>query len=452
MIIEIEVMAFIGAVVIFGGISAGISYLICKAIYIKYIFDNNTLNGSIIDKDNKISALEVKINEYNEQIMDYKSQIAVYKAEIEQSKKMQDSIQTQNAVQFENLANRIFDEKSKAFKTQSSEGLMNILNPLQEKIKEFQISFANKIEEHGKEQFSLKSEIKNIVLANAKSLQVTENLTKALKGEAKTQGNWGEQILEKLLENAGLIKGEHYTIQESVKNEDGKTIFPDVVINLPEGKKIIIDSKVSLANYEQYISTEDENLKEIAKNSFLKSIKSHIDILNSKEYQKYTGENTLDLSIMFMPIDGTFFFAMQGDNSLLNYALNKNIAISSPLTIIPLLRTISQMWKIDQRVKNVDEMAKKGAALYDKLFGFIDSFKKIGDNLLTAQKNYKEALGRLSEGNGNVLRQAEEFKKIGGLSTKNNISAKENVDKINYLKNTLLESNKNENETNEMLI
>ncbi len=418
----------------FIGLFAGISgFLIGKTRFVKYKFENLTLCEKIVEKDKNIIEIKDKIEEMERERMGYITENAKLRAEIEQNKQNNEEIKAQFKMQFENLANKIFDDKSKAFREQSSTNIAEILKPLQEKIKEFH----TKIDEQNKEQYSLKKEIANIVLSNEKSLKITENLTKALKGEAKTQGNWGEQILEKLLENSGLMKGEHYEIQQNIKNDDGKRIIPDVIINLPEGKKVIIDSKVSLVSYEQYNTCEESNEKKIALNSFIKSIKNHIDDLHSKEYQKHVGQNTLDFVIMFMPIDGTFFLAMQDDGNIFQHGLQKNIVLSSPSTIIPILRTISQMWKVDARVKNVDEMAKRGAALYDKLSLFVDSFASIGDSLIKAQQNYKTALGRLSEGQGNVLRQAEEFKKIGGLSTAKDIARTENVEKIKNLQNML---------------
>jgi DNA recombination protein RmuC len=329
------------------------------------------------------------------------------------------------STEFENLANKIFDQKSEVFKKQSNENITQILSPLQDKIKDFKLAFEDKIYKQSQEQISLKEEIKRIVNTNQEMVKAAENLTTALKGDSKQQGDWGEQVLETILENSGLQKGINYHTQHNTKDEDGSNLRPDIVISLPDDKKIILDSKVSLTSYEKYTSAENEVEKLKSSDDFLISIKNHIRGLSKKDYQKHLNGNSLDFVIMFMPIDATFFLAMQRDQNLFNEALRQNIVISSPTTLIPIIKTISQMWRVDNQIKNVQEITKKAASLYDKLDIFVEKFVKIGNNIASTAKSYDEAIKTLCKGNGNALRQAEELKRLG-IPVSKNISDKTN--------------------------
>jgi DNA recombination protein RmuC len=329
------------------------------------------------------------------------------------------------STEFENLANKIFDQKSEVFKKQSNENITQILSPLQDKIKDFKLAFEDKIYKQSQEQISLKEEIKRIVNTNQEMVKAAENLTTALKGDSKQQGDWGEQVLETILENSGLQKGINYHTQHNTKDEDGSNLRPDIVISLPDDKKIILDSKVSLTSYEKYTSAENEVEKLKSSDDFLISIKNHIRGLSKKDYQKHLNGNSLDFVIMFMPIDATFFLAMQRDQNLFNEALRQNIVISSPTTLIPIIKTISQMWRVDNQIKNVQEITKKAASLYDKLDIFVEKFVKIGNNIASTAKSYDDAIKTLCKGNGNALRQAEELKRLG-IPVSKNISDKTN--------------------------
>ena len=334
------------------------------------------------------------------------------------------------STEFENLANKIFDQKSEVFKKQSNENITQILSPLQDKIKDFKLVFEDKIYKQSQEQISLKEEIKRIVNTNQEMVKAAENLTTALKGDSKQQGDWGEQVLETILENSGLQKGINYHTQHNTKDEDGSNLRPDIVISLPDDKKIILDSKVSLTSYEKYTSAENEVEKAKSSDDFLISIKNHIRGLSKKDYQKHLNGNSLDFVIMFMPIDATFFLAMQRDQNLFNEALRQNIVISSPTTLIPIIKTISQMWRVDNQIKNVQEITKKASNIYDKMHGFVENFERIGKGISFLSQYYETSMGQLSTGRGNFIDQLETLKDMG-LSPAKNLSEKsESLKKI----------------------
>lgn len=334
------------------------------------------------------------------------------------------------STEFENLANKIFDQKSEVFKKQSNENITQILSPLQDKIKDFKLAFEDKIYKQSQEQISLKEEIKRIVNTNQEMVKAAENLTTALKGDSKQQGDWGEQVLETILENSGLQKGINYHTQHNTKDEDGSNLRPDIVISLPDDKKIILDSKVSLTSYEKYTSAENEVEKLKSSDDFLISIKNHIRGLSKKDYQKHLNGNSLDFVIMFMPIDATFFLAMQRDQNLFNEALRQNIVISSPTTLIPIIKTISQMWRVDNQIKNVQEITKKASNIYDKMHGFVENFERIGKGISFLSQYYETSMGQLSTGRGNFIDQLETLKDMG-LSPAKNLSEKsESLKKI----------------------
>ena len=316
------------------------------------------------------------------------------------------------------------------FKKQSNENITQILSPLQDKIKDFKLAFEDKIYKQSQEQISLKEEIKRIVNTNQEMVKAAENLTTALKGDSKQQGDWGEQVLETILENSGLQKGINYHTQHNTKDEDGSNLRPDIVISLPDDKKIILDSKVSLTSYEKYTSAENEVEKLKSSDDFLISIKNHIRGLSKKDYQKHLNGNSLDFVIMFMPIDATFFLAMQRDQNLFNEALRQNIVISSPTTLIPIIKTISQMWRVDNQIKNVQEITKKAANIYDKMHGFVENFERIGNGISFLSKYYEASIGQLSTGRGNFIDQLESLKNMGLSPAKNLSDKSESLKKI----------------------
>jgi len=326
------------------------------------------------------------------------------------------------SLQFENLANRIFDEKNDKFKKESQEGLGNMLNPLRDRLQEFQKKIDESFGQQAKEQYSLKKEIENIVLTNEKMKLQTESLTKALKGDVKAQGNWGEIALERILEDAGLQKPYNYTLQgagmDLKDGETGRAQRPDVIIHLPEGKDIIIDAKVSLTHYERYISAVSDTDRTLLLKQYVQSIYAHIDGLAARGYQDNEKLKTLDIVLMFMPIEGAFSLAMQEDPGLQGYAWNKRVALISPSTLFVTMRTVAAAWRNDMQNKNAIEIARQGGNLYDKVAGFVDVMQDLGSKIGLAQKTYEKAFDNLTQGQGNILRRTESLRELGVKTTK----------------------------------
>ncbi|MBU6474850.1 MAG: DNA recombination protein RmuC [Alphaproteobacteria bacterium] len=320
------------------------------------------------------------------------------------------------SLQFENLANRIFDEKTDRFKKESREDLGNLLNPLRERLQEFQKKIDDSFGTQMREQISLKEEIRHIVSVNEKMSQQTENLTRALRGDVKAQGNWGEVMLEKILEAAGLREGIEYTTQgggQSLRHiEDGGVLKPDVMIMLPEDKHIIIDSKVSLTSYERYCGTEDAGERALFSKEYLASVRTHVTGLSGKRYQD-AAKGTPDFVLMFMPIEGAFSLALQEDPSLHSFAWEKKIVIVCPSTLFATLRTVESVWRLERQNRNTLEIARRGSLLYDKVAGFVDTMQDLGKKIDATQKTYDDAFKKLSTGTGNIIRQTEELKTLG---------------------------------------
>jgi DNA recombination protein RmuC len=314
---------------------------------------------------------------------------------------------------FKALAGDILEEKSKRFTEQNRENIGQLLLPLREKITEFQ----SKVEEVQKEGIAGRSELKEQIgqlktLNERLSLDAT-NLVSALKGSSKVQGDWGEYILETLLESCGLHKGREYVVQESVRREDGKGARLDVLVNLPGGRHLIIDSKVSLVDYSDYSSSESDAIRESAMVRHLASVRAHLRSLSDRDYQSLYGLTSLDFVIMFVPIEPAFMLAIARDPNLWNEAWNKNVLLVSPSTLLFVIRTVAHLWKQEQQTRNVQEIAKRGGDLYDKFVGFIEDLKEIGVRLSRAKDSYDEAFGKLSTGRGNLVRQAQLLKTMG---------------------------------------
>jgi DNA recombination protein RmuC len=365
--------------------------------------------GTERDKSEKFSNL---LSAKSQELIGLQEKLLDQKKEIES---MHEKLQ----IQFKNLANEILDEKTKKFTDQNKTNLADILTPLKEKILEFE----KKVEQTNKESIernsALKEQITGLKELNLQITKEAENLTKALKGESKTQGNWGEFVLESILEKSGLNKGEQYELQVSKTSEDGKRLQPDVVVNLPEDKHIIIDSKVSLTAYEKYASAENEIDKEAAIKNHLLSIRSHIKGLGEKNYQTLYEIGSLDFVLLFMPIESAFSLAVQNDPGLFTDAYDKNIVIVSPSTLIATLRTIASIWRQENQNKNALEIARQGGQLYDKFVAFCEDLIKIGENLNTTKKNYDQAMNKLSAGKGNLVNRADKLRELGAKATKN---------------------------------
>lgn len=373
--------------------------------------ERDVLKADLKEAQEKLSEVEKNLASARTHFKDQEARQAEQKKEFEELNKRFNT-------EFENLANKILDEKSKKFTDQNKENLENVLKPLRERIKDFEKKVDEKYDTEQKERASLKGEIKVLHELNKKISEEAQNLTTALKGDAKKQGNWGELILERILESSGLINGEEYITQETTYNEEGERLHPDVVIQLPENKHIIIDSKVSLVAYEKVMNADDDDEREKWLKAHMVSVKTHIKSLSDKNYHTSRGMNSPEFVLMFMPIESSFSMSVRADDELFNYAWDKRIVIVSPSTLLATLRTVASIWKQDKQTKNAIEIAEKSGRLYDKFVGFIEDMQKIGDRLNSTQKVYDEGMKKLSEGSGNLVRRAEELKKMGAKANK----------------------------------
>jgi DNA recombination protein RmuC len=319
--------------------------------------------------------------------------------------------------EFENLANKILDEKSIKFTDQNKKNIEQILSPLQEKI----TSFEKRVEDTHKDtidrQSSLREQILGLKELNQQMSKETSNLTKALKGDSKMRGNWGELVLERVLEKSGLVKGSEYEVQQTIKTEDGRTLFPDVVINLPGGKKMVIDSKVSLNAYERFINEEDEEMQQRYLKDHVASLKKHVADLSGKNYHNYHVDSP-DFVLLFVPIEPAFAMALNYDGSLYSEAFDKNIVIVTPTTLLATLRTIDTMWQNEKQQKNALDIATAAGALYDKFVGLTEDLIKVGTQMDTVQKTYKSSMNKLTEGSGNLVGRIERLKILGAKTNK----------------------------------
>ncbi|MCM2679911.1 DNA recombination protein RmuC [Echinimonas agarilytica] len=322
------------------------------------------------------------------------------------------------AQEFENLANRIFEKKTQAFQASSENGLEALLKPFREQISGFQQQVSQKNEADLAQQALLKKELDDLKTLNLKMSDDAINLTKALKGDSKTQGNWGEVVLQRLLDQSGLKQGREYELQVALKNEHGKRYQPDVIIHLPQEKDIIIDSKVSLTAYEKLSSSDDEEIKKQALQQHVASVRGHIRELSAKNYQDLEGVRTLDYVLMFVPIEAAFVAALETQSDLIKHALDNNIMLVSPTNLMVALRTINNIWRVEQQNQNALEIAQRAGKLYDKFVGFIEDLDKVGVALGRATKDYESAKNKLESGTGNLVRQATLLKELGVRSNK----------------------------------
>ncbi|KAF2342521.1 DNA recombination protein RmuC [Flavobacterium tistrianum] len=320
--------------------------------------------------------------------------------------------------EFENLANKILEEKSAKFTEQNTVNMKNILTPLQDKIQVFE----QKVEQTHKESIdyhaALRQQIIGLSEMNAQMSKETLNLTKALKGDSKMQGNWGELVLERVLEKSGLEKGREYEVQQSFTNSEGNRVLPDVVINLPDGKKMIVDSKVSLSAYEKWVNEESELLKIEFLKEHVISIKRHVEQLGSKNYHDLYQMESPDFVLLFIPMEPAFAVALNEDPTLYTKAFDRNIVIVTPSTLLATLRTIDSMWTNQKQQENALEIARQAGALYDKFEGFVNDLVRIGNKIKDTKTEYESAMNKLVDGKGNLISSVERLKKMGAKAKK----------------------------------
>ncbi|MRX47583.1 DNA recombination protein RmuC [Pedobacter puniceum] len=373
----------------------------------------------------RINALEDDKKELQDMLNAERKKIATleesYKAQqqrLEEQKQYMAELQQRFKTEFENVANQILKEKTKEFTDVNKANLDVLLNPLKENIKAFEQKVEQTYKVEANERFTLKGTIDELIKQTKLIQDDASNLTKALKGDNKKQGNWGEMVLDKLLEGSGLIEGINYTKQAGFIAEDGNRYLPDILLNLPENKHIIIDAKVSLVAYEKLVNCDEETEREALTKLHVNSIKSHIQGLSNKNYQDLYQINSPEFVLLFIPIESSFAMAVQYDQELFDFAWNKKVVIVTPSTLLATLKTVASIWKQEQQTKNAIDIATKAGALYDKFVGFVGDIQKIGDSLDKSQKAYQDALGKLSTGNGNLVTRAEQLRKLGAKTSK----------------------------------
>lgn len=375
------------------------------------------LNDQLANSVEEKNELRLHKEQLNSQLIRHEAEIQNLQNKNKEQKDEVEKLQEKFTKEFENLANKILDEKSIKFTEQNQKNIKNILHPLQEKIQLFE----KKVEESRKENYgihqALKEQLMNLQNQNLKITQEAENLTKALKGDSKMQGNWGELVLERVLEKSGLEKDREYSVQQSFTREDGTRVLPDVIINLPDGKKMIVDSKVSLTDYERYINSE-EDMKERFLKDHINSLKKHVDQLSAKKYEDLYEMESPDFVLMFVPIETAFSIAVNNENTLYNKAFEQNIVIVTPSTLLATLRTIDTMWNNEKQQKNAIEIARQAGALYDKFEGFVSDLTRVGKKMDEAKTEYKGAMNKLVEGKGNIITRIEKLKKMGAKAKK----------------------------------
>ncbi len=335
-----------------------------------------------------------------------------HKSNAEKIRLLQDA-ENQLKAQFENLAHRIFEERGKQFAEHNKVSIESLVAPLKQQLGEFKSRVESVYDNETKDRISLREEIVSLRRDAQKMNQEALNLTRALKGDHKTQGNWGEMILEKVLEQSGLRKGIEYETQGAFRDEDNRLFKPDVIVRLPENKDVIIDSKVSLVAYERYCSAEDDSQRIEALKQHTEAVRSHIKGLSNKDYSSLKGLRSLDFVLLFMPIEAAFMAAFQADEKLFNDAFEHKIVVVTPTTLLATLRTIQNIWRYEQQNENARLIADKAGSLYDKIRGFVEDIEKLGNQLNTVHKTYDAIVNKLSTGSGNLLRQASAFEELG---------------------------------------
>lgn len=390
----------------------------------------------VVQRESRMNELKRDVDRFKAQSEGQQSQIESYKVSIaelnttlEQERKQAEEklVLLQQAEKkmtdaFEVLSNRILEEKSKKFTDQNKNHLGEILNPLREQLGDFRKKIEDVYDKETKDRVSLYHEITSLKKLNEKMSQDAINLTNALKGESKTRGDWGEVILEKVLEQSGLTKGREYEVQGNYKDSNNKSFRPDVVVHLPNKRDVVIDSKVSLVAYERYYSAVEEPEKLQALKEHVNSLRTHVSSLKNKSYDELVGVNSLDMVLMFVPIEPALMLAFEQDDVLFQDAFQNGIFLVSPSTLSMNLQIIQNMWRHEYQNQNAQEIASSAGDLYDKFVNFVASLEDIGDKLDKARASYDVAHGRLTSGRGNLVKKVQDLQQLGSLKTRKQLS------------------------------
>ncbi|WKJ90541.1 DNA recombination protein RmuC [Methylomonas montana] len=367
----------------------------------------------LAQKESELQALQQQLLDLKTENADLNArQQEQHKSNAEKIRLLQDA-ENQLKTQFENLAHKIFEERGKQFAEHNKVSIETLVAPLKEQLGEFKNRVESVYDNETKDRISLREEIVSLRRDTAKMNQEALNLTRALKGDHKTQGNWGEMILEKVLEQSGLRKGIEYETQGAFRDEDNRLFKPDVIVRLPENKDVIIDSKVSLVAYERYCSADNDSERIEALKQHTEAVRNHIKGLSNKDYSSLKGLRSLDFVLLFMPIEAAFMAAFQADEKLFNDAFEHKIVVVTPTTLLATLRTVQNIWRYEQQNENARLIADKAGSLYDKIRGFVEDIEKLGNQLNTVHKTYDSIVNKLSTGSGNLLRQASAFEELG---------------------------------------
>ncbi len=402
-------------------LGAVVSILIVKSQKSKLEAKNEILERDSEKNETELSEEREKSTNLQAELAKQDTLNTTLEEKLENQKKEIEELQKNFKDAFKNLANEILEEKTKKFTEQNRSNLDEILKPLKEKIKDFESKVEQSNEKNRLSHTSLIEQIKGLKELNKKISDDAENLTKALKGDVKMQGNWGEVILERILEESGLRKGIEYETQGrgmGLKSEEGTPSKPDFIIKFPDNKHIIIDSKVSLVAYERLVNSESEEQKKGYRKELERSIKSHVDDLHDKHYQTREGLNTPDYVFLFMPIEASFTIALHPDSSLFKYAFDKKVIIVGPSGLMAILRTIESIWRQDNQTKHAMEIARQSGNLYDAFVRLLEDLEKVGSNINRASNSYHDAVKKLSSGKGNLIARVENIKKLGAKTSK----------------------------------
>lgn len=373
--------------------------------------DNGKLQNELREERQKVADINQSYESTKTFFLAQQQKIAEQKAEI-------DKLQEKFSKDFELIANKILEEKTQRFTETNKSNMDLLLSPLKENLKNFEEKVEKVYKAESDERNVLKGEIGKLMELNKQISQEAHNLTKALKADTKKQGNWGELILDRVLEASGLIKGENYTKQTGYMDENGNRLLPDVIVNLPDKKHLVIDSKVSLIAYERLVNCEDDLIRDQCLNEHILSIKNHIKNLSSKNYSDLLSINSPDFVLLFIPIESSFAIAIQHDIELFEFAWSKRVVMVTPSTLLATLKTIASIWKQEQQTINALTIATEAGKLYDKFVGFMNDLKRVGESLDRAKDQYNDAFGKLSSGSGNLIGKVENLKKLGAKTNK----------------------------------
>ncbi|MBN2864506.1 MAG: DNA recombination protein RmuC [Thiotrichales bacterium] len=376
------------------------------------------LQGQFETKEAELRSLNKESSQLRETNAELNKTLEHERAHTQEKIQLLEDAKHQLANEFKVLANQIFESKQTQLTEYNKQSVEAAIKPMNAALE----SFKQRVETVHKEDLegraSLGEQLKQLQVLNSKMSTEAQNLTQALKGDSKTQGNWGELILERLLERSGLREGVEFDREKSFVSDEGKRLRPDVVINLPDKKHIVVDSKVSLSNYEQALNSETAALREMALKLHLKSLKNHIDTLASKRYEHLDRLNAPDFILMFLPVEGAYLMAIEADPSIFETAFEKNVAVVTPTTLFTTLKTIEQLWRYERQSENTVKLIKRAAEVHDKFVGFVETFEKVGTQFDTAHKSYQKARNQMMQGSGNLIRQAEMLKDLAGKTKK----------------------------------